>query len=100
MKYILLWMVNRAHDPQGSEHQMMPVGKTDPEQVWYALDFGHRQVFNSHVLATELKKRIVNQYGGDEVVAIVADEPRWADQAARDQHLPHWAWISKYGSQT
>ena len=79
---------------------MMPVGKTDPEQVWYALEFGRRQVFNSHVLATELKKRIVNQYGGDEVVAIVADDPRWADQAARDQHLPHWAWGAKYGSQT
>lgn len=100
MGHNVLWMVDRAHDPQGSEHQMMPVSHVDREQVWYAMDFSRRLVFDNRIQAAEFKKRIINQYGVDEVVAVVADDPQWADQRARDQHLPHSAWIAKYGSQT
>lgn len=101
VKCIVLWMVNRAVFPRPAVHMMMPVAKvTDSQHVWHAPAFNHRLVFESYAQATEMKKRIVAQYGGDEVVAIVADDPRWADQAARDQHLPHWAWVAKYGSQT
>lgn len=99
VKCIVLWMVNRPVFPQPAAHHMLPVATTtDKDQVWYAMDFNHRLVLGSFEQATQVKKRIISQYG-DEVVAIVADGPQWADQTARDRYLPHWAWEAKYGKQ-
>jgi len=101
VKCIVLWMVNRPVFPRPAVHMMMPVAKTtDSQHVWFATEFSHRLVFESFAQATEMKKRIVAQYGGDEVVAIVADDPRWEDPQLRDRHLPHWAWEAKYVSPT
>lgn len=91
-------MVDRAVWPAKPDRCMLPVSDaTDTQEVWFALDFARRQVFDSHAKAVEMKTRIINQYGGDEVIAIVTDDPKWSDQQTRDRYLPYWAWEAKYG---
>jgi hypothetical protein len=93
--YLVLW--RQPATSTGNGNAMLPVSKSDETGVWYTLKFEDRMIFQTADEANKVVRRIYDEYNLIADVEIVQNEPGFAEQKRRDQFLPAWAWLDKYG---
>lgn len=80
----------------GTQPAMLVVSEERADAVQYSRNYDDRLVL-SQDHANALCEKIRRLYGSGHDVVVVSALGDWSDQRRRDDFLPAWAWLKKYG---